>query len=123
MLTRAAFVRVFEGGRRISDPLLALHWLAGPQPAQLGLAVSRKVDATAVGRNRIKRVLRETFRMQRTQLAGGAYVVVARSGARQADNARIADSLLQLLQRARALPASTTTGTMPAAATLQFPGP
>ena len=32
-------------------------------PARLGLAVSRKVDPRAVGRNRIKRVLRDATRV------------------------------------------------------------
>ncbi|PSD31919.1 hypothetical protein C7E12_01740, partial [Stenotrophomonas maltophilia] len=33
--------------------------------ARLGLAVSRKVDPNAVGRNRIKRVLRDILRQTR----------------------------------------------------------
>ncbi|MFB5206992.1 ribonuclease P protein component, partial [Stenotrophomonas sp. 3diitr2024] len=41
---------------RMSDPLMTLHWLPADRPARLGLAVSRKVDPNAVGRNRIKRV-------------------------------------------------------------------
>lgn len=122
VLTRAAFARVFDQGRRSADPMLAVHYLAGPQPAQLGLAVSRKVDPTAVGRNRIKRVLRETFRLQRMQLAGGAYVVVARAQARDAANARIAEAFLHTLRRAGALPPAQVPGTMPAAS-VQSPGP
>lgn len=122
VLTRAAFARVFESGKRTSDPLLALHWLAGPQPAQLGLAVSRKVDPNAVGRNRIKRVLRESFRHQRAHLAGGAYVVVARVPARDAANARLAEAFASALRRAGALPGAQARGTMPPAST-QSPGP
>ena len=85
---RAEYAVVFEKGRRSADPLFALHWLAGPQPPRLGLAVSRKVDPRAVGRNRIKRVLREATRRLRPQLAGGDYVVVARVAARSASNAQ-----------------------------------
>ena len=69
-----------------ATPRLAVHWHAIDVPARLGLAVSRKVDPHAVGRNRIKRALRECFRRLRPQLQGGAYVVVARSGAARADN-------------------------------------
>lgn len=122
VLTRAAFSRVFEAGKRTADPLLALHWLAGPQPAQLGLAVSRKVDPRAVGRNRIKRVLRETFRTQRPRLAGGAYVVVARAPLREAGNRRIAEAFVHSLQRAGALPPAPPPGTMPPASSA-VPGP
>ena len=69
---RAEFDRVFADGRRTSDPLFALHWLRDDAPARLGLAVSRKVDPHAVGRNRIKRVLRDAFRQQRADLPSGA---------------------------------------------------
>ena len=113
---RAEFDRVFADGRRISDPLFALHWLRDDAPARLGLAVSRKVDPNAVGRNRIKRVLRDAFRQQRVHLSRGAYVLVARSAAARADNAALRTSLQSLLRRAGALPAIGAGGTMPAAA-------
>ena len=79
--TGAEYARVFELSRRTSDPLLSLHWLASEAPARLGLAVSRKVDPHAVGRNRIKRTLRDAFRHVRGQLPPGDYVVVARAAA------------------------------------------
>jgi ribonuclease P protein component len=113
---RAEFDLVFADGRRTSDPLFALHWLRDDAPARLGLAVSRKVDPHAVGRNRIKRVLRDAFRQLRAQLPPGAYVLVARGAARRADNATLRASLHSLLKRAGALPAIDAGGTMPAAA-------
>ena len=109
------FTRVFEGGKRISHPALSLHWLRDDAPARLGLAVSRKVDPHAVGRNRIKRVLRDRFRHLRAQLPGGAYVVVARTPAAQASAAQLRTTFESLLQRSGALPATVTTGTMPPA--------
>ena len=112
---KAEFSAVFEGGRRIAEPRMALHWLADAAPARLGLAVSRKVDPHAVGRNRIKRSLREAFRHLRGRLPGGAYVVVARNGAAQADAAALRDAFERLLQRAGALPLSSPAGTMPPA--------
>ena len=112
---KAEFTRVFDGGRRTAEPRLALHWLADGAPPRLGLAVSRKVDPNAVGRNRIKRALRECFRRLRPQLQGGAYVVVARSGAARADNPALQAALQQLLTRAGALPLPAAAGTMPPA--------
>jgi ribonuclease P protein component len=111
--TGAEYARVFEQARRTSDPLLSLHWLAGESPAKLGLAVSRKVDPHAVGRNRIKRVFRDQFRKLRAQLPAGEYVVVARTAARKADNAQLRETFLRTLVRAGALPASAAPGTMP----------
>jgi ribonuclease P protein component len=121
---RADFDRIFEHGRRVATPLLALHWQAGDAGPRLGLAVSRKVDPNAVGRNRIKRALREAFRHQREQLANGDYVIVARPPAAKCGGAELGQSLLNLLQRAgalttgaslAALPLPPAPGTMPAA--------
>ena len=109
---KAEFTAVFDGGRRTAEPRMALHWLADDAPARLGLAVSRKVDPHAVGRNRIKRALRDAFRHLRARLPGGAYVVVARSCAAQADGAALREAFLRLLQRAGALPALAAAGTM-----------
>ena len=55
------------------------------QSARLGLAVSRKVLPRAVDRNRVKRVIRESFRAQLSALAGADVVVMARMAARGAE--------------------------------------
>lgn len=103
---RCDFDRVFKAGRRAGLPILALHWHRADTDvdARLGLAVSRKVDPHAVGRNRIKRCLREAFRASRAEIAPGDYVVVARPGAAQADRAALVAAFDDLLRRARALP-------------------
>jgi len=111
--TRAEYTTVFNGARRVSDPLMTLHWLKGDSPARLGLAVSRKVDTRAVGRNRIKRVLRDATRHLRSCLAGGDYVIVARSAAKTASNQQIREAFERLLRRAGALPVAAAGGTMP----------
>ena len=114
--SRVDYARVFAAARRIHQPLLALHAACLPADAapaaRLGLAVSRKVDAHAVGRNRMKRVLRETFRRLRPGLAPGDYVVVAKPDAARAGNAALAAALVAALQRAGALPAAERVGTM-----------
>ena len=119
---RGDFVRVFDAGRRVAAPALALHALAAPHP-RLGVAVSRKVDPNAVGRNRIKRVLRDAFRRLSSQLVPADYVVVARPPAAALDNAALRSVFSQLLQRAGALPADAHAGTMRAACTPAPPTP
>ena len=115
---RPEFDAVFAHGHRAATPILALHYLPDDRPARIGFAVSRKVDARAVIRNRIKRVLRDHFRRQRLALAGGAYVVVARPPAARASGpaliAAFEQALRQALRRA-ALPPSLASGTMPPA--------
>jgi len=111
---RADFDRIFRDGRRVALPVLALHWRRETGPARLGLAVSRKVDRRAVVRNRIRRVLREHFRLLRNQLPGGDYVLVARPPAASASAAALREACSQLLRRAGALPPPAADGTMPA---------
>lgn len=118
---RADFDRIFKQGRRVALPALALHWQADEAGPRLGLAVSRKVDPHAVGRNRIKRVIRDAFRHCRASLAGGDYVVVARVGAARFSGDELRAAFLGLLARAGALPTcalptSPQAVTMPAAA-------
>lgn len=109
------FDAIFKTGRRVSTPAAALHWLARDEGARLGLAVSRKVDPDAVGRNRLKRAWRETFRHHRAQLAPADYVIVARPPARMLDGPALRALLLDLLRRARALPVPEAGLTMPPA--------
>ena len=111
----ADFDRIFRDGRRVALPMLALHWLADGQAPRMGLAVSRKVDRRAVGRNRIKRILRDEFRHDRGSLVAGAYVFVARAPAATATPAALRDAMTSLLRRAGALPHRAPDGTMPAA--------
>jgi ribonuclease P protein component len=111
---RADFDRIFRDGRRVALPMLALHWHPGAT-TRLGLAVSRKVDPRAVGRNRIKRILRAQFRELRIRLDAGDYVLVARPAAASATPAALRDAFTALLRRAGALPPPAADGTMPAA--------
>ena len=47
---------------------------------RLGLAISRKAEKTAVGRNRVKRIIRESFRHHQGELNAWDLVVIARPG-------------------------------------------
>lgn len=63
---RVDFRRVQSSGRKIHTPHFVLAVLPRPEggPTRLGITVTRKV-AGAVGRNRVKRVMREVFRRHR----------------------------------------------------------
>ena len=95
-LTRGAdFDAVFKEGRRSADSLFTvLYRQSGLDHARLGMATSSKRVRTAVGRNRIRRLVRESFRRSSSALAGLDVVVLVRDAAPRAANPEIAASLV-----------------------------
>jgi ribonuclease P protein component len=94
LLMAREFHRVFERAQRSSDPLFTV--LARTNEggaARLGLAVSRKAINRAIDRNRVKRLVRQSFRHQKTRLQGLDLVVMARSQVVGTENAKLEASL------------------------------
>ena len=56
---------------------------------RLGIIVAKKNVKLAVQRNRIKRLLRETFRNERFQLPKIDIIVLAKKGVHQAENSEV----------------------------------
>jgi ribonuclease P protein component len=77
---RAEFDRVFQKGARVEGRLFVMIGLPNDRPAhRLGLTVSRKVGS-ATERNRVRRLLRESFRrLEPADGRGFDLVVVARA--------------------------------------------
>ena len=100
-LTRSQdFDAVYRRGRSVSTRFLILYWFpreeAGGEP-RLGLAVPRRVGS-AVTRNRIKRRLRELWRLRADGIPAGCdYVLVARPGLAEALETRGADWMAERL--------------------------
>lgn len=74
---------------------------AAPEP-RLGLAISARAVPRATGRNRIKRLARESFRAHRARLPAADMVLQARAGAGAAPSAELRAMLERLWQRAGA---------------------
>jgi ribonuclease P protein component len=70
--------------------------------ARLGLAISKKNCRLASSRNRLKRIIRESFRQHRSALDGLDIVVLNQPGAHEADNRALFDSLAAHWKRSRA---------------------
>ncbi len=62
---------------------------------RLGMAISIKNSENAVNRNRIKRLVRETFRKQRQYIAVLDYIVLTRKGVTALSNRQIVDTLIE----------------------------
>ncbi len=77
LLHRAEFSRVFHKPEVSSDRYFkVLARYNEGQCSRLGMAVSRQVDKRATVRNRIKRVIRESFRQRVTTSARAVDMVV-----------------------------------------------
>lgn len=84
LLKPAEFKQVFDRPCKISDANLTLLCRPNTLPhARLGLAIAKRQVKTAVARNRIKRLSRESFRRHQSELAGLDIVVLARTSAAQ----------------------------------------
>jgi ribonuclease P protein component len=78
---RREFLQVQQRGRRVySGEVIVIALDSGGSRPRIGITVSSKV-ANAVGRNRVKRWVREAFRAVQAELPAIDLVVVARRGA------------------------------------------
>lgn len=94
LLKPAEFSRVFDQAIRSSDRLfIILARQNDEHRPRLGLAISKKNARLAVDRNRIKRIIRESFRLNQSKLPAVDLVVMARPITRTLTNQALFDSL------------------------------
>jgi len=94
LLQPAQYRSVFQRPIKSTDDCFAvLCRPTGRAAPRLGLAVSKKYARLAVDRNRIKRVIRESFRHHGEELGGIDYVVLNRKSTGSMSNKLLSDSL------------------------------
>lgn len=100
MLAPVQFKAVFEQPQRASTPQLTLLARQNNlEHARLGLTVAKKHLKRAHDRNRIKRLVRESFRLKQHQLPNCDFVFVAKGGIGKLTNAELFETLEKLWQR------------------------
>ena len=81
----AEFREVKRRGRKFADAFFSLSVLANHETyPRLGLSIATRTFGTAVARNRIKRLTRESFRLNQHSLPPVDVTVSAREAAREA---------------------------------------
>jgi ribonuclease P protein component len=97
-----SFGRVFKKARRSRDKMFTVLTTENSgNEARLGMAISKKFCRLASDRNRLKRIIRESFRQHRAELEGLDIVVLNQNGTQHADNKALFDSLAGHWSRGR----------------------
>jgi ribonuclease P protein component len=94
------FDAAYARGRRMGDGFFAVTVMRTDVGApRLGLAVAVKIAGGAVARNRLRRIIRESFRLHQRQLPAADLVVSARPLARTAAASALRESLAALWKK------------------------
>ena len=94
------FDAAYARGRRMGDGFFSVTVMRNDVGApRLGLAVSVKVAGGAVARNRLRRIIRESFRLHQHELPAADLVVSARPSARTAAAGALRESLAALWKK------------------------
>ncbi|GHS79584.1 ribonuclease P protein component [Pseudomonas sp. PAGU 2196] len=110
LLTPRHFKAVFDSptGKVPGKNLLILARENGLDHPRLGLVIGKKSVKLAVQRNRLKRLMRDSFRLNQQILAGLDIVIVARKGLGEVENPELHQhfgKLWKRLARSRPSPA------------------
>lgn len=102
MRSKRDFDRAYQQGVRTRGEtiLIAAAPSVHPVGARYGLSVSRKFSKSAVTRNRVRRVLREAFRLRRADLPPLDLVLMPQNGRRRWRTPAAADELVALAHKA-----------------------
>jgi ribonuclease P protein component len=96
----ADFKRLYATGRRFGNERFSAVVLANSEGmARLGLSVAARTLRRAVDRNRVRRLIRESFRLHQLRLPAVDIVVGVRNPVREANNSQLRGSLERLWQK------------------------
>jgi ribonuclease P protein component len=77
----ATFKRAFERKKSVSDPNMIVYGLEnGLDHPRLGISASKRKVRKACDRNRVKRMLREAFRLSKGEIPPGIDLIVVPRG-------------------------------------------
>ncbi len=98
--SQADFKAVFDVRARIRSPYYLLYYRVKDESApRLGLVAAKRNIRTAVARNRLKRIARETFRTSKAKIEGVDIVFVIQRQAMNATNQEVHQCLDKLFKQ------------------------
>ncbi len=102
MRRKREFDRAYQEGVRARGSTILIVAVPSLHPvgARYGLSVSRKFSKSAVVRNRVRRVLREAFRLRRAELPPLDLVLMPQEARRHWRTPEAAEELVALAQKA-----------------------
>ena len=99
--------KILQGGRRHTGTFFTLFCLSEPAagaPIRAGFLTPKRLGG-AVQRNRLRRQMRELFRVHRAELKEGHQILImGRTSATQPDFSDLREDFLNLCRKARLLP-------------------
>jgi len=93
----AEFKRAYAAGKRLGNEFFTVNAQAnGLTCARLGMSIAARILRRAVDRNRLRRLIRESFRANQQRLPPLDIVIGVRAGVQSMDNARLRSALEKL---------------------------
>jgi ribonuclease P protein component len=93
---RCDFEHIYEHGQLYKDELFRIFYVRTTEPGRLGLSIAKHLGK-AHTRNRLKRILRETFRLHPELAAGLDIIIQPRPEVLALTNAQISQRFVEAL--------------------------
>jgi ribonuclease P protein component len=92
--------KVLSKGRAFFNPFFTLKFIIQPNGrCRFTVVVSTKVSKLAVRRNRIKRIVREKFKLISSQLPSGDYLLICKPSVNTIEESKFLQSLEEVFKK------------------------
>jgi len=96
-----SYRKVYAEGRSVSNKLLVLYFLPEPSGVRMGVSVPARLGKATV-RNKLRRRVKESFRLSMPVPLPGQFVFIVRRAASGASFQEIREAMRELIKRVEA---------------------
>jgi ribonuclease P protein component len=101
---RQVFDQVFKKGKRLYGRHFLAYYRRNELPyARIGIISSKRNVRKAVDRNRIRRIIKEQFRLNQLDLPNMDIVFISKKGIGEVENKELHQCVIKLLQKIKTL--------------------